>query len=79
MSTGDNKIQSFTDLNTWKQGHRLVIQLYKVTKSFPTDERFGLVDQIRRAAVSIPQILQKVLVETPTKIKYIFITFPWVL
>jgi len=48
-----NKIQSFTDLNAWKEGHRLVLQIYKLTKKFPTDERFALSDQMRRAAISI--------------------------
>ncbi|PIY94017.1 MAG: four helix bundle protein [Candidatus Levybacteria bacterium CG_4_9_14_3_um_filter_35_16] len=47
------KIQSFTDLNTWKEGHQLVLQIYKVTKNFPRDEQFGLSNQMRRCAVSI--------------------------
>lgn len=47
------KIRSFTDLNSWKEAHKLVVVIYKITKSFPEDERFGLTNQIRRAAVSI--------------------------
>lgn len=47
------KIQSFTDLNAWKEGHKLVLSVYKTTASLPKDEKFGLIDQIRRAAVSI--------------------------
>ena len=46
-------IKSFTDLNSWKESHRLVISIYRVTKSFPKDEQFGLTNQIRRASVSI--------------------------
>ena len=49
----NNKIKSFTDLIAWKEGHKLVLEIYKITKEFPLDERYGLVDQIRRAAVSI--------------------------
>lgn len=49
----DNKIKSFTDLNTWKEGHTLVLQVYKATKIFPKDEIFGITNQLRRAAVSI--------------------------
>ena len=49
----DQKIRSFTDLNTWKEGHKLVILIYKTTKLFPREELFSLVDQMRRAATSI--------------------------
>ena len=47
------KLRSFTDLNAWREGHKLVIEVYKITKNFPNDEIFGLVSQLRRAAVSI--------------------------
>lgn len=52
MNNG-NKIQSFTDLNTWKEGHRLVLMVYEITRKFPKEEIFGLSNQLRRAAVSI--------------------------
>lgn len=47
------KIKSFTDLNAWKEGHKLVLEVYKVAKGFPKEEQFGLTNQIQRAAVSI--------------------------
>jgi four helix bundle protein len=47
------KIRSFTDLNTWKEAHELVLKIYKITKKFPKEEQFGLTNQIRRAVVSI--------------------------
>ena len=47
------KIQSFTDLNAWKEGHKLVLMIYKTTRLFPKEELFGLVSQMRRSAVSI--------------------------
>jgi four helix bundle protein len=47
------KIKSFTDLNTWKEAHLLVLEIYKLTQKFPKDEQFGLTNQIRRAVVSI--------------------------
>ena len=47
------KIKSFTDLNAWKESHRLVLKIYEVTKDFPKQETFALTSQIRRAAISI--------------------------
>lgn len=47
------KIRSFTDLNAWKEAHKLALIIYRSTKNFPSNERRSLTDQIRRAAVSI--------------------------
>ena len=47
------KIQRFTDLHAWQEGHRLVLMIYKETDKFPDKERYSLIDQMRRAAVSI--------------------------
>lgn len=49
----NEKIKSFTDLNTWKEGHKLVLMIYNITNNFPENEKFGLVSQMRRCAVSI--------------------------
>ncbi|MEK7613356.1 MAG: four helix bundle protein [Patescibacteria group bacterium] len=46
-------IKHFSELDAWKKGHTLVLLVYEYTKNFPDDERFGLVNQMRRAAVSI--------------------------
>ena len=48
------KIESYQDLEVWKQSKDLVRNIYEVTKSFPKEEQFGLTNQLRRAAVSIP-------------------------
>ena len=53
LSKEEKKIKSFTDLYAWKEAHKLVIMIYKVTRQFPKDELFGLTNQIRRAAVSV--------------------------
>ena len=53
MDTENTKIRSFTDLNAWKEGHGLVLMIYKATKNFPKEELFGLSNQLRRAVVSI--------------------------
>lgn len=52
MINNELKIKSFTDLNTWKEGHTLVLEIYKITQKFPKEECFGLTNQLRRAAVS---------------------------
>lgn len=49
----NGKIQTFTDLNVWKEGHKLVVMIYQLTKTFPKSETYSLVDQMRRAAASI--------------------------
>jgi four helix bundle protein len=45
---------SFEELEVWKKAHALVLEVYKMSASFPSDERFGLTSQLRRAAVSVP-------------------------
>jgi four helix bundle protein len=47
------KTYSFEKLNVWKESLDLVTSIYKITKDFPKEEKFGLISQIRRAAVSI--------------------------
>jgi four helix bundle protein len=47
------KIKTFKDLDVWKQAHLLVIKIYIITKDFPREEQYGLVSQMRRAAVSV--------------------------
>jgi four helix bundle protein len=53
MQQGKTKITSFTQLTAWQKGHELVLGVYKATENFPKSEQFGLVNQLRRAAVSV--------------------------
>jgi len=53
MNQESGKIKSFTDLDAWKEGYKLVLYVYNITKKFPKEEIFGLVSQMRRCAVSI--------------------------
>ena len=50
----NGKIQSFKDLLVWQKSRALVINVYDITKEFPKEEVYGLTNQIRRCAVSIP-------------------------
>ena len=47
-------MKTFKDLKVWQKSHELTLEIYKVTKSFPKEEKFGIVSQIRRASISIP-------------------------
>ena len=47
-------IKTFKDLKVWQKGIELVKEVYSTTVSFPSEERYGLSAQMRRAAVSIP-------------------------
>jgi four helix bundle protein len=48
------KAKRFEDLEVWKKSHELVLKIYKITKDYPSEERFSLVPQMRRSAISIP-------------------------
>lgn len=47
-------MQRFTDLKVWQQSHALTLEVYRFTKAFPSEEKYGLVSQLRRAASSVP-------------------------
>lgn len=47
------RVFSFEKLNVWQKSRQLSIKIYNCTKYFPTDEKFGLTSQMRRAAISI--------------------------
>ena len=45
---------SYEELDVWKESHKLALEIYKLTRNFPKDERFRIVDQMCRAAISVP-------------------------
>ena len=47
-------MRDYQKLDFWQRSHKLVLRIYKYTGSFPKEEMFGIVSQIRRCAVSIP-------------------------
>ncbi len=47
------EVKNFYDLKVWQDTHKVVLEIYKITKDFPKEEQFGLISQMRRAASSI--------------------------
>ncbi|MEX1185363.1 MAG: four helix bundle protein [Gemmatimonadaceae bacterium] len=47
-------MQDFKKLKVWMKAHSFVLDVYSTTKSFPTDERYGLTAQLRKSVVSVP-------------------------
>ncbi len=54
MAAAGRVIRDFRDLEVWQRAMDLVVEVYRVTKSFPSEERYGLTAQSRRAATSVP-------------------------
>ncbi len=48
------KVSGYRDLLVWQKGILLAKEIYRLTRDFPQDEKWGLVSQMRRAAVSVP-------------------------
>jgi four helix bundle protein len=49
-----SEIRSYRDLAVWQRGMDIALKVYEATKDFPSDERFGLTSQLRRASASVP-------------------------
>lgn len=49
-----NSGKRYNDLNVWLEARRLSKEIYSVTAEFPKEEQFGLINQMRRSAISIP-------------------------
>jgi four helix bundle protein len=47
-------IRSYHDLIAWQKAVALSLEIYRLTATFPADERFGLISQLRRASVGVP-------------------------
>jgi len=53
------KIHSFERLDVWKETRKLVVKVYRITSAFPSEERYGLTSQMRRAVISISNNLSE--------------------
>jgi four helix bundle protein len=63
-------INSYRDLVVWQAGVDLATTCYAVTKSFPREELYGMVSQMRRASTSIPRTSPKGMAETVPAIMF---------
>jgi len=46
--------KSYQDTIVWQKAHSFVLDIYNITRDFPSEEKFGITSQLRRAAVSVP-------------------------
>ncbi len=53
MGVSRKPFVSFEDLDVWKESQKLAVEVYRVSKSFPKEEMFGLTNQLRRASTSV--------------------------
>lgn len=60
-------MKTHKDLDVWKFSIDLVIKIYKLTDNFPSDEKYGIINQMRRSAVSIPSNIAEGAGRTSTK------------
>ena len=52
-------VRDFRELKVWQKAHRFVLAIYRQTRGFPAEERFGLTSQLRRAAASVASNIQQ--------------------
>lgn len=55
-----DKAKTFKDLIVWQKSHLLTVEIYKITSKFPSEEKYGLTSQMRRAAYSVPSNIHPV-------------------
>jgi four helix bundle protein len=47
-------VKDYKELKVWEKAHRFTLDVYSITANFPKEERYGLISQLRRAALSVP-------------------------
>jgi four helix bundle protein len=71
------KLKSYKDLKVWQRSYQLCLEIYKITKGFPDEEKYGLTSQLRRAAVSVPSNISEGYGRktTPEYIQFLYIAY----
>ena len=70
-------LKNYKELKVWQRSYQLCLDIYKITKGFPKEERYGLTSQIRRAAVSVPSNIAEGYGRktTPEYIRFLYIAY----
>ena len=70
-------LKNYKELKVWQKSYRLCLDIYKITKEFPKEERYTLTPQIRRAVLSIPCNIAEGYGRktTPEYIQYLYIAY----
>ena len=70
-------LKNYRELKVWQRSYQLCLEIYKITKRFPNEERYGLTSQIRRAAVSVPSNIAEGYGRktTPEYIRFLYIAY----
>ena len=70
-------LKNYRELKVWQRSYQLCLEIYKITKRFPIEERYGLTSQIRRAAVSVPSNIAEGYGRktTPEYIRFLYIAY----
>ena len=70
-------LKNYRELKVWQRSYQLCLEIYKIPKRFPKEERYGLTSQIRRAAVSVPSNIAEGYGRktTPEYIRFLYIAY----
>jgi len=70
-------LKNYKELKVWQRSYQLCLEIYKITKRFPNEERYGLTSQIRRAAVSVSSNIAEGYGRktTPEYIRFLYIAY----
>ena len=72
-------MKDFKKLKVWEKAHRLTLNVYEASAKLPREELYGITSQMRRACLSVPTNIAKVVVEVVTRILLVFCRSLWVL
>jgi len=70
-------LKNYKELKVWQKSYQLCLEIYRITKRFPKEETYGLVSQIRRAAVSVPSNIAEGYGRktTPEYVRFLYIAY----